>query len=197
MKIKDIHFVKSSATINQLPEPKKPEFAFIGRSNVGKSSLINYLAERNKLAMVSSTPGKTQLINHFEVNGEWYLVDLPGYGYAKRSKDVRAKFADMINSYLLNRENLYCVFVLIDSRIEPQASDEQMINVLGEAGIPVSMIFTKVDKVKNHQLNTTLGLWKKKIFSKWEEMPPYFLTSSAGKRGRDEILNFIHEAMQE
>ena len=168
-----------------------PEFAFIGRSNVGKSSLINMLTERKGLAKTSSSPGKTQLINHFVINDEWFLVDLPGYGYAKVSKTSRAEWARMINYYLLNRHNLMCVCVLIDSRHAPQAADLEFMEKLGEEGIPFVMVFTKADKQSTAQTKTLLTDYLHKMSEIWDELPRYFLTSAETALGREEVLEFI------
>jgi len=173
------------------PEPNKAEFAFIGRSNVGKSSLINMLVSKKDLAKTSSKPGKTQLINHFEINNEWFLVDLPGYGYAVTSKSNRASWGKMITNYLTKRENLISVFVLIDSRIPPQKIDLDFINFLGENSIPFSMVFTKTDKQGVNVTNKNVEQFTKSLQKDWVELPKYFLSSSISKIGRDEILNEI------
>lgn len=184
-------FVMSNTDYRKCPPPLKPEYAFIGRSNVGKSSLINMLANKHNLAKTSQVPGKTQLINHFEVNGAWYLVDLPGYGYAKVPKTEREKWDKMIWDYLLNRENLMCVFVLIDVRHEPQTIDVDFINKLGENGIPIELIFTKADKVGPNVAKKNIDGFKQVLLLMWEKMPKYFLTSSERKVGREEILKEI------
>jgi len=168
-----------------------PEYAFIGRSNVGKSSLINVLCMNGNLAKTSSTPGKTRLINHYRINESWYLVDLPGYGYAKVSKNMRRDFDKTLFNYLTKRENLYCVFVLIDSRIPPQANDMEFLNRLGELQIPFAIVFTKTDKSTQKQLNDNTKALKNEMLNTWEELPPCFYTSSTTKRGREEILEFI------
>ena len=191
MKIKEAEFVVSSSDIKQCPNPDRPEYAFIGRSNVGKSSLINMLTGRKKLAKTSSTPGKTMLINHFVINKEWYLVDLPGYGYAKRSKSERQKWDKMIKKYILNRTNLLSMFVLIDSRIPPQQIDREFIEWLGVSNIPFVMAFTKADKLKPAQLNQNIEDYKKKLLENWETLPPMFITSSTTANGRDDVINYI------
>lgn len=172
-----------------------PEFAFIGRSNVGKSSLINMLCQRRKLAKISVRPGKTQLINHFLINKEWYLVDLPGYGYAKVSKKSRAEWQRMINGYLYNRINLLCTFILIDLRIPPQQIDLEMIENFGANGLPFAMVFTKADKLKKLEAETNLENYKNMMLESWEELPPIFVTSSVKSTGRDELLDFIQESI--
>ncbi len=186
-------FEKSSAVYEDCPPPSLPEYAFIGRSNVGKSSLINMLTGRNKLAKVSGRPGKTQLINHFKINENWFLVDLPGYGWAKVSKTEKAKWKKMINNYLLNRENLLCVFVLIDCRLEPQKIDQEFMAWLGETAIPFSMIFTKADKLNKVKLDSSIARYRKDMKKSWEELPPQFITSSETSEGRKEILEYIEE----
>ena len=191
MQIKSAEFIKSSPEVNGCPEPTIPEYAFIGRSNVGKSSLINLLTSRKKLAKTSSTPGKTQLINHFLINDNWYLVDLPGYGWAQTSKTNKAAWKKMINTYLEERQNLACVFVLVDSRHEPQKIDLEFMEWLGEAGIPFSIVFTKVDKLGKNQVQSNVAAYKKEMRKTWEELPPTFITSSAERVGGEEILDFI------
>lgn len=191
MIISSAEFVKSSQELNQCPQPDMPEFAFIGRSNVGKSSLINMLVEKKDLAKTSSQPGKTQLINHFIINDEWYLVDLPGYGYAKTSMDNRKRWRMMIENYLLKRENLLTVFVLIDSRLEPQKNDVEFINFLGENGVPIKLIFTKTDKQSAKKTLDSLELFKQTLSEYWEELPEIILTSSENKTGRGEVLETI------
>ena len=193
MKIHSATFIISNTDISKCPAPVKPEYAFIGRSNVGKSSLINMLVDRNKLAKTSGRPGKTQLINHFEVNQSWYLVDLPGYGYAKASKMSRFKWSKFIEEYLKTRENLMNTFVLIDSRIEPQTIDLEFMNWLGHNGIPFSMVFTKIDKLSSTKLQKNLSQYKKEMLKVWAEMPPVFTSSSTSKFGREKILNYIEE----
>jgi len=184
-------FVKSSPSLKECPKTDLPEYAFIGRSNVGKSSLINMLCMNGSLAKTSATPGKTRLINHYRINESWYLVDLPGYGYAKVSKNMRKDFEKTLFNYLCKRENLYCVFVLIDSRIPPQANDMEFISRLGELQIPFAIVFTKTDKVTQKQLSDNTKAFKHEMLKTWEELPQCFYTSATTKRGRDEILEFI------
>lgn len=193
MKIKNAIFLKSATDYRKCPNPTLPEYAFIGRSNVGKSSLINKLTGSSHLAKTSSKPGKTQLINHFLINNEWYLVDLPGYGFAKVSKTIREEWDKMIQQYLKKRENLQCVFVLIDSRIEPQDSDLQFMEWLGISGIAFAMVFTKADKQTKNKTLSLIKEYKIKMSEIWEEIPPYFITSAETGEGRDEILKFIEE----
>lgn len=184
-------FVKSASKWTECPEPKMPEYAFIGRSNVGKSSLINMLADRKDLAKTSSTPGKTQLINVFLMQESWYLTDLPGYGYARVSKTKRGQFEKMITNYLTQRPNLVNTFVLIDSRIPPQKIDLEFMEWLGENQIPFSMVFTKIDKISSAALQKALMNYKKEMLKTWEEMPQVFTSSSTSKIGRLELLNYI------
>lgn len=191
MEITSAEFVISNSRADMCPKTNLPEYAFIGRSNVGKSSLINMLTQRSKLAMTSSTPGKTLLINHFLVNKEWYLVDLPGYGYAQRGKKMMDKIKKMIEDYVLTREQMTCLFVLIDSRLSPQNNDLKFIEWLGENGIPFAIIFTKADKQSTSKTNRNVELYLKTLQEQWEELPPYFISSSEKKTGRDEILNYI------
>ena len=193
MQIKSAEFLVSSARIDQCPNSNLPEYAFIGRSNVGKSSLINMLTGKGKLAKTSATPGKTILINHFVINGEWYLVDLPGYGYAKRSKKDTEKFEHMITTYILDREQMTNLFLLIDVRHEPQLIDLEFMEWLGENGVPFSIVFTKADKVSKAKLNGNVMHYLTELKKQWEELPPYFVTSSETKMGREEILNYIEE----
>lgn len=193
MQIKSADFTVSSARIDQCPNSNLPEYAFIGRSNVGKSSLINMLTGKGKLAKTSATPGKTILINHFVINGEWYLVDLPGYGYAKRSKKDTEKFEHMITTYILDREQMTNLFLLIDVRHEPQQIDLEFMEWLGENGVPFSIVFTKADKVSKAKLNGNVMHYLTELKKQWEELPPYFVTSSETKMGREEILNYIEE----
>ena len=193
MLIREASFLTSNTQVAACPAPDRPEYAFIGRSNVGKSSLINMLAGRNGLAKTSSTPGKTQVINHFNINDEWYLVDLPGYGYAKVSKSARADWGKMINAYLTRRENLTCVCVLLDSRHEPQPADLAFMEKLGEDGIPFVMLFTKTDKQSSNQTKTLLTNYLAKMSETWDELPRYFVTSAETGLGRDEVLGFIAE----
>jgi len=191
MIVSSAEFVKSSQELNQCPQPDMPEFAFIGRSNVGKSSLINMLVEKKDLAKTSSQPGKTQLINHFLINEEWYLVDLPGYGYAKTSMENRKKWRKMIEDYLLKRVNLLTVFVLVDSRLEPQKIDLEFINFLGENQVPITLIFTKTDKQSAKKTEESLERFKESLSEYWEELPKIILTSSEKRVGRDEVLETI------
>lgn len=193
MEIKKAEFVISSPTVQQCPKDTKPEYAFIGRSNVGKSSLINMLCNHKGMAKTSATPGKTLLINHFIVNNEWYIVDLPGYGYAKQSKKVRAKLEQMISSYILQREQLINVFVLIDIRHDPQTIDVEFINWLGQSSIPFSIVFTKADKLGSQRCAANAANYMKKLEETWEELPPYFITSAEKKIGRDEVLDYIDQ----
>ncbi|MEM6265746.1 MAG: ribosome biogenesis GTP-binding protein YihA/YsxC [Bacteroidota bacterium] len=183
---------KSSQKMSELPAPDRPEYAFVGRSNVGKSSLINTLTNKKKLAKTSATPGKTQLMNHFLIDETWYLVDLPGYGYAKTSKHQRTGFQRMITRYVLERENLMNLFVLVDSRHGPQPIDLEFFEFLGMNGVPFSIIFTKIDKLKEEELADNLAAYKKEMLKAWEEMPPVFLTSSSDRRGKDEVMAYIH-----
>lgn len=191
MQINKAEYLISSARVDQCPESNLPEYAFIGRSNVGKSSLINMLTNRSKLAKTSATPGKTMLINHFIINDEWYLVDLPGYGFAKRGKKEQQKFEDMITSYILGREQMTNLFVLIDSRHEPQRIDLEFIEWLGENGVPFSLVFTKGDKVPKSKLNGNVMHYLNELRKQWDELPPHFITSSETKLGREELLNYI------
>lgn len=196
MDIKKSEFTISSATVSQCPKDTKPEFAFIGRSNVGKSSLINMLCNRKGLAKTSATPGKTLLINHFIINNEWYLVDLPGYGFAKRSKTVQKKLDQMITSYILQREQLINTFVLIDIRHDPMKIDTDFINWLGESSVPFSIIFTKVDKLGPVKAKQNAGKWMAALKDQWEELPPYFITSSEKRTGKDEVLTYIEDILK-
>jgi len=195
MVISSADFLISNTTFKKCPEDEKPEFAFIGRSNVGKSSLINMLTDKKKLAKTSSTPGKTQLINHFIINDNWYLVDLPGYGYAKASKKSRNNWEQFISEYLLHRKNLLTTFVLIDSRLEPQNIDLEFMNWCGEKGIPFSIIFTKSDKLSSSALQKKMSFYKKELLKYWEELPPVFISSSQSKLGRESILNYLNEIL--
>lgn len=191
MEIKTAEYVISSPTFSMCPKDSKPEYAFIGRSNVGKSSLINMICRNRKLAKTSATPGKTMLINHFIINKEWYLVDLPGYGYAKRSKSEIDKLDRMIRGYILQRQQLTCVFTLVDVRLEPQKIDLEFINWLGQSGIPFCILFTKADKLSQQKVQLSVEAYKRKLSETWEEMPPMIVTSSEDKRGRDELLDYI------
>lgn len=191
--VKSARFVISNTDIKKCPDDGKPEYAFIGRSNVGKSSLINMLTGHRKLAMTSATPGKTLLINHFIVNDEWYLVDLPGYGYSKRSKTQNEQLEHIISSYVLEREAMTLLFVLIDSRHEPQKIDIEFFQWLGENGVPFSIIFTKADKLTKTALSSNIAAYKKRLLEDWEELPPVFITSSETGLGREEVLQYIDE----
>tara|TARA_B100001059_G_C17809303_1_gene571247 strand:- start:44 stop:652 length:609 start_codon:yes stop_codon:yes gene_type:complete len=191
MKINSAEFVISNTDIKKCPKERIPEYAFIGRSNVGKSSLINMLTSRKSLAKTSGKPGKTQLINHFKINDNWFLVDLPGYGYAKVSKKDRSIFAKFIYDYLEKRENLICTFVLVDSRHEPQKIDLLFMEWLGQKGIPFVIVFTKMDKLSSSQLNKNLSKYKTKMLETWEELPQSFMSSAESKLGKMEILKFI------
>ncbi|MCI7000717.1 MAG: ribosome biogenesis GTP-binding protein YihA/YsxC [Prevotella sp.] len=197
MDIKSAEFSLSAPMVSMCPNDTKPEYAFIGRSNVGKSSLINMLTNRRKLAKTSATPGKTLLINHFIINKEWYLVDLPGYGYAKRSKKEVAKLDQMIRGYILQREQMVNVFVLVDSRHEPQAIDLEFIDWLGQSGVPFAIVFTKTDKLSGGKVSQNIANYKKKLQETWEELPPMFLTSSESRQGRDELLDYIDSINQQ
>lgn len=191
MKISSAEFVISNTDYRKCPTEDRPEYAFIGRSNVGKSSLINMLTEQKKLAKTSGKPGKTQLINHFLINEEWFLVDLPGYGYAKASKTARDKWEKFIAEYLTNREQLVNVFVLLDSRLEPQKIDLEFMNWCGEKEIPFSMVFTKIDKLSSSALQKNLAKYKKEMKKYWDELPPVFTSSSESGFGREKILNYV------
>lgn len=191
MKIKTAEFTISNTKLSLCPEPDRAEYAFIGRSNVGKSSLINYITDHKKLAKTSQTPGKTQLINHFMINDEFYFVDLPGYGYARTSKKNKLKWEAFISEYILQRETLLNLFVLIDSRLPAQQIDLDFMEWLGEKGVPFSIVFTKTDKLTSSKLNKNLLAYKKEMLKYWEEMPISFATSSAGKAGKENILNYI------
>ena len=193
MIIKDAKFVISNSRADMCPKHDRPEYAFIGRSNVGKSSLINMLTGRKALAKTSSTPGKTLLINHFLINNDWYLVDLPGYGYAQRGKSEMSKLKSLIEHYVLEREELTCLFVLIDSRHELQAKDAEFIRLLGENGVPFGIIFTKADKLSKTAAKNNVENICKALSKEWEELPPYFVTSSATGLGKDEVLGFIDD----
>jgi GTP-binding protein len=197
MTIKYANYIKSSALISQCPEHNRPEYAFIGRSNVGKSSLINMLTGNKRLAKTSATPGKTLLINHFVINNDWYLVDLPGYGFAKRSKTERAKLEQMISSYILQRECLTNLFLLIDCRHEPQQIDLDFMQWLGESGIPFSIVFTKADKLSRQALTSNINAYLNRLAEDWDPLPPHFVTSSETRQGRDELLNYIEEINRE
>lgn len=191
MQIKTSEFVVSAPTVSLCPKDVKPEYAFIGRSNVGKSSLINMLCAHKGLAKTSSTPGKTLLINHFIINKEWYLVDLPGYGFAKRSKSVQQKLRQMIESYILQRRQLVNTFVLIDIRHDPMTADIDFINWLGGSSVPFAVVFTKADKLSQSRARQNAEAWMKSLEATWEELPPYFITSAEQKTGREEVLDYI------
>ena len=209
MNVTSAIFTVSSSSLGQCPSDGLPEFAFIGRSNVGKSSLINMLTDSPSLAKVSSTPGKTRLVNHFLVNGSWYLVDLPGYGYARVSKSQRGEFSKLITDYVLRREQMVFLFVLLDSRHEPQKIDLRFIEMLGRAGVPFGLVFTKTDKLsadrlpaheararRDANLASNVARYRRVLLESWEELPPVFLTSSEKKRGRAEILDFIDRCLR-
>lgn len=193
MKIKSAEFVISNTDVFKCPEDNLPEYAFIGRSNVGKSSLINMLTNHKKLAKTSGKPGKTQLINHFIINENWFLVDLPGYGYAKVSKDKRKTFQEFIKDYFNTRKQLVCSFVLVDSRLEPQKTDLEFMAYLGENGIPFCIVFTKTDKLNKSTLPKNIKNYKKVLLETWEELPPYFISSATNKAGKEEILDYIDQ----
>ena len=196
MVIKTADFLKSSGKWQECPEANLPEYAFIGRSNVGKSSLINAMMNRKDLAKTSGTPGKTQLINHFLVNDEWYLTDLPGYGYAKVSKVLRKGFEKLITNYILNRKNLVNLFVLVDSRLAPQKIDVEFMQWCGESGIPFSIVFTKADKMKPNAVKKNVEDYQNHLYQFWEELPKMFLTSAEKKEGTEELLEFIDHTNQ-
>lgn len=196
MIVNSARFVISNSNVAKCPSDQRHEYAFIGRSNVGKSSLINMLTGRNNLAMTSSTPGKTMLINHFLVNDSWYIVDLPGYGYARRNKESRDKLQKMIEGYILNREQMTNLFVLIDSRHEPQKIDMEFFNWLGENGVPFSIVFTKTDKLGKEACKRNIRAYCNRLLENWEELPPVFMTSSANGSGRDNLLDYIEQLNQ-
>lgn len=191
MKIKSAEFIVSNSEVSKCPDTKLPEYAFIGRSNVGKSSLINMLTNRKDLAKTSGRPGKTQLINHFLINDSWYLVDLPGYGYARVSKTAKKTFQKFITAYFEQREQMLCAFVLIDSRHKPQPIDLEFMQYLGEKEIPFCIIFTKADKVKPKALERNINDYQAKMLETWTEMPQFFVTSSSNQTGKEEVLEFI------
>lgn len=191
MEIKTAEFKISSPRADMCPATNLPEYAFIGRSNVGKSSLINMLTGRNKLAMTSSTPGKTMLINHFLINESWYLVDLPGYGYAQRGKREMDKLWNLISHYVLEREQLTCLCVLIDIRHEPQRKDLDFLTFLGENGVPFVIVFTKADKITKSRQLTNVEQYMSVLTEQWQELPPYFITSAQSRQGREELLDYI------
>ncbi|MFB9845267.1 ribosome biogenesis GTP-binding protein YihA/YsxC [Mucilaginibacter ginsenosidivorans] len=196
MIVKSAEFICSNTQISKLPPPVKPEYAFIGRSNVGKSSLINMLTGKKGLAKTSQTPGKTQLINHFLINDNWYIVDLPGYGYARISKSKKEDWNKFIRTYLDKRESLQCVMVLIDSRLEPQKIDLEFCNWLGEKGLPFALVFTKADKQSSIKTDQNIAKFKKALLATFDEVPSYFVTSAELHTGRDEVLGFIAEINQ-
>lgn len=193
MSVKQATFITSSSHHSQCPPPDYPEVAFIGRSNVGKSSLVNMLTNNKKLAKVSGKPGKTQLINHFLIDQTWFLVDLPGYGWAKVAKTEKEKWGEMIHDYLMERENLINIFVLVDSRLEPQPVDVAFINWLGEKGIPFSLIFTKADKQSKNKTQSSIAHYKRVLKKHWETLPISFVTSSATQEGREDVLKYIDD----
>jgi GTP-binding protein len=195
MEIKSAVFISSHASVTKAPPATKPEFAFIGRSNVGKSSLINMLTNQKYLAKTSGKPGKTQTINHFLVNDSWYLVDLPGYGYASVSKDKREGFGKMIEEYILKRENLYCLFILIDTRLEPQKIDLEFIQWCGSKEIPICLTLTKADKLTKNQLNKSISVYQTTLLRSWSELPSMIVTSATEKTGREDLLLFIEDAL--
>ncbi|MDP4596533.1 MAG: ribosome biogenesis GTP-binding protein YihA/YsxC [Crocinitomicaceae bacterium] len=195
MQIKSAEFTISNTEVSKCPLDGKPEFAFIGRSNVGKSSLINMLTSRKGLAKTSGTPGKTQLINHFIINDHWYLVDLPGYGYAKVSRTQRSSFERFIADYLTKRETLYNIFVLLDARLEPQKIDLEFMNWCGQKGLPFSMVFTKIDKLSSSALQKNLAKYKKEMLKVWAELPPVFTTSAESGFGKEPLLNYIEQIL--
>lgn len=194
MKINTAEFIISNSDVSKCPNEPLPEYAFIGRSNVGKSSLINMLTGRNSLAKTSGKPGKTQLINHFKINGNWYLVDLPGYGYARVSKSTKETFQKFITDYFERREQLVCAFVLVDIRLEAQKIDLEFINYLGETQVPFCIVFTKADKISRGKIQQHVAAYRKALLANnWEEMPQYFVTSSTDGTGRDTLLDYIDE----
>lgn len=196
MIITSAEFISSYADVKKCPSPDKSEFAFIGRSNVGKSSLINMLTSKKGLAKTSGKPGKTQTINHFLINNSWYLVDLPGYGYASVSKTLREGFGKIIDGYVLQRENLTCLFILIDVRLEPQKIDLSFIEWAGTNGVPIGLIFTKSDKLSVNELKKNVANYKKQLLTMWEELPPVFVSSAEKRTGKDELLEFIETHLQ-
>lgn len=196
MPLNDVYFIGSFPTYNQTPKEQLPEFAFIGRSNVGKSSLINMITDRTHLAKVSNTPGKTQLINYFKVDESWHLVDLPGYGYAKLSKTKRLEFRKMIEDYLVKKTTIVCTFILLDARHDLQDIDLEFINWCGMAQLPICLIFTKMDKLRPNERNKNVSRLKNSLLQHWETLPPLFLSSSETAEGRDEIVNYIRELVK-
>ena len=196
MIVNSARFVTSSPSVDNCPDTQMHEYAFIGRSNVGKSSLINMLTAKKDLAMTSATPGKTMLINHFIVNDKWQIVDLPGYGYARRSKADRARLEDMIHNYILNRQQMTNLFLLIDGRHQPQKIDLEFMNWLGENGVPFSIVFTKLDKLTSTAARKATADYCSALLEYWDELPPVFRTSSVDRRGRNEILDYIEQLNQ-
>lgn len=197
MEISNAEFIISNTEVQKCPAGTFPEYAFIGRSNVGKSSLINMLTGRKGLAMTSSTPGKTMLINHFLINKSWYIVDLPGYGYARRGQKGQKQIQSIIENYILEREQMTNLFVLIDSRLDPQSIDLEFFEWLGENNVPFAIVFTKGDKLKGGRLNTNINQYIKKLKEHWEELPPYFVTSAENRTGREELLSYIEDINKE
>ena len=197
MKIRKAYFLCSNTKFDKLPKDNMPEYAFIGRSNVGKSSLINMLTQHGGLAKTSSVPGKTVAINHFVINDSWYIVDLPGYGFAQHSKKTREEWRIMLANYISRRRNLVTTFVLVDSRIDPQDSDIGFMEWLGENGVPFCIVFTKTDKLSKAQVETNVENYKKRLLEDWEELPPVFITSSEKQVGRDEVLDYIEQQNNE
>ena len=195
MEIHKAEFISSITQVKQLPEKKLPEFAFIGRSNVGKSSLINMLTKRKGMAKVSNTPGKTQTINHYLINENWYMVDLPGYGYASVSKTVKQGFGKIIENYVLKSENLFFLFILVDIRLEPQKIDLSFMEWAGSKEIPLGIIFTKADKLSANKITVQLKQYQNKLLTRWDELPTIFITSSTTKAGREDILTFIGDCL--
>jgi GTP-binding protein len=195
MEIHKAEFISSITQVKQLPEKKLPEFAFIGRSNVGKSSLINMLTKRKGLAKVSNTPGKTQTINHYLINDKWYLVDLPGYGYASTSKSIKEGFGKIIENYILKSESLFFLFILVDIRLEPQKNDLSFMEWAGSKEIPLGIIFTKADKLSANQIGNQLKQYQNKLLTRWDELPTTFITSSTTKAGREDVLTFIGDCL--
>jgi len=193
MIIKSAQFVMSNSRPDKCPKPNRAEYAFIGRSNVGKSSLINMLTGRKALAKISGKPGKTQLINHFNINDTWYLVDLPGYGYAKVGKEKRSAWIKFVIQYIKTRDNLMCLFILIDTRIPPQDIDMDFIDLMGEMQVPINLVFTKTDKMSPNQINQSVLKFKTELLKTWEEMPSFFITSAKSGAGKEEILTFIEQ----
>lgn len=197
MEINKSEFIISAPHVSKCPSDNKPEYAFIGRSNVGKSSLINMLCNHKGLAKTSSTPGKTLLINYFIINNEWYIIDLPGYGFAKRSQKVQQQIDQMIRGYILQREQMVNLFVLVDIRLKPQKIDLEFIDWLGISGIPFAIVFTKADKLSAAKVSASVEAYKKVLLETWEELPPIFITSAEKRQGRDEVLDYIDQINKE